>query len=92
MLIVIWREKIRKHMSSKFFVRCCHSAGQTLELLFAQAYCSSLILLEIDLPRMDGIELVKRLNNMPYLKGTIIIFWIFCIKEGMKLLNGQNTF
>lgn len=52
-------------------VRMAEDAEQALGVL--QGYRPELILMDIQLPGMDGLELTRRLRTMPELAGVVII-------------------
>src|SRR5437868_4642739 len=55
-----------------FTVKYCASGMEALEV--AEIFAPDLILLDVMMPGMDGIETMKRLRLLPSLKETPVIF------------------
>lgn len=56
----------------QFTVKYCASGMEALEV--AESFAPDLILLDVMMPGMDGIETMKRLRLIPSLKDTPVIF------------------
>ena len=52
-------------------VRIAHEGDGALQL--AESFAPDVVLLDIGLPGMDGYEVVRRLRQMPHLRGTLMV-------------------
>jgi len=63
-----------------FQVKYCYCGNEALEC--AESFAPDLILLDVMMPKMDGITALKKLREIPALKDTPVIFMTAKVQAG----------